>query len=227
MWNDYQNGQRFVIRLKARKTLDGQGFVGLAPDSPGLTVAATADNEAAATVYTSAAGQVDGVTTPGQYEPPAAGHCRLREFDPVAHPGTVEVHLPAERMAVAGARYINVTVSGVAGLSDCDGVIPLRGYDPYDRTALGLAAFAALANAFVPGVVSAVTNEGLFTVTFPGAAPDPAVLAGLFCLFQTAPRAPMKRQITTAVSVSPTAVRLGFDVPFPVAPVVNDAVGVG
>lgn len=104
----------------------GAGKTGLTNASSGLKISTIADVEAAATVYTSAASNVEDITTKGTYAAPSSGKCRFKEVDATNHPGVYEFHFANARYSVANARSLLVSISGVTDLAQCDFVIELE-----------------------------------------------------------------------------------------------------
>ena len=86
----------------------------LTSGSSGLIVSTIADNEASATVYTQAGSTIETITTLGTYAAPTATKCRFKEFDATNHAGLYELQIANARWGVSGARYVNVTISGVS-----------------------------------------------------------------------------------------------------------------
>ena len=124
----YKNGiTSVVLRVKIMDSAStvGAGKTGLAFGTAGLVVSTIADNEAAPTVYTQAAGNVETVATLGTFAAPDAGKCRFREVDAVNHPGLYEIQISDARWAVTGARSAIVTVSGAAGAAQVDAEVQL------------------------------------------------------------------------------------------------------
>jgi hypothetical protein len=130
----YKRGQTSVIILL--KILDssvatGAGKTGLAYNTSGLVIATKADNEASATVYTSAATHIEDISTLGTYAAPSASCCRFKEVDSTNMKGIYELQLADARFAVSGAKSLLVSISGAAGAAETDFVIPLVDKDPY------------------------------------------------------------------------------------------------
>lgn len=88
----------------------GAGKTGLTNASTGLIVATIANNEATATVYTSAASNVETITTLGAYAAPTASKCRFREVDATNFPGVYEIQIADARFAVSSAKTLLVSV---------------------------------------------------------------------------------------------------------------------
>ena len=144
----YTRGQGSVIlRVKLRNSSvsTGAGLTGLDNTSTGLIISTIADNEATATVYTVAAGNVETITTLGTYAAPTAGKCRFREVDATNHPGVYEFQFADARLAVSNAKSLLVSAHGATNLAQCDGLVPLTDLDPYDTVRAGLTALPAAA----------------------------------------------------------------------------------
>jgi len=154
----FQNGQTSVIlRVKLRQDTTGakpgNGITGLTSTSTGLIIAAAGDTEATTTAYTSGASNVQTIAALGTYAAPSSGKCRFAEYDSTNHPGVYEIQLANARYAVSGARSLLVSITGVAGMADCDVVVPLLAMNPYDGIRAGLtglpsAAVGSGANSF-------------------------------------------------------------------------------
>lgn len=120
----YVNGiASVVLRVKLRKVSTGLGFTGLTSASSGLIISAIADNEAAPVVYTEAGGTIEAVMTLGTWADPTATKCRFKKVSDTNHPGVYEIQLADARFAVANARSLIVSISGVADLDECDAEI--------------------------------------------------------------------------------------------------------
>lgn len=118
-----QLGQQSVIlRIKLRDTSDdnGAGKIGLVYTSSGLIISTICDNEATATVYTSAATTTQTVATLGTYVAPAATKASFKLVDDTNHPGLYELHLANARFAVPGATNIHITIVGVSDMEQTD-----------------------------------------------------------------------------------------------------------
>ena len=113
------------FRVTLRHATTGQGLTGLDHTSSGLVIALTADNEASATAYTVAAGNVETVSSLGTYQAPTAGKCRFKAVDATNHPGDYELHFSDSRFAVAGAELLKLTISGAANLIGYSATIQL------------------------------------------------------------------------------------------------------
>ncbi len=139
----YKRGQTSIIlRVKLRNSsvTTGAGLTGLLFSSTGLIISTIASNEATATTYTAAGSTTETITTLGTYAAPTATKCRFKEVDATNHPGLYEIHLADARFAVANARHLLVSISGATNLAQCDVLVPLTDYDPYDAVRAGLTA---------------------------------------------------------------------------------------
>src|SRR5437899_2807808 len=137
----FKNGQgSIILRVKIRDSskTTGAGLTGLTNSSTGLVISTIADNESSATVYTSAAGHIQTITTLGTYAAPSASNCRFKEVDATNHPGLYEIQVADARFAVANAKHLIVSLSGAANMVETDAIVPLWSADPYDGVRLGL-----------------------------------------------------------------------------------------
>ena len=154
----YKRGQTSVVlrvKILDSSATTGEGLTGLTSASSGLIVSTIADNEATATAYTVAAGNVETITTLGTYAAPTSGKCRFKEVDATNHPGVYEIHLADARFAVSSAKSLLVSVLGATDCAETDLVVPLRDLDPYDSVRAGLTALpnaAAAASGGLPTV---------------------------------------------------------------------------
>lgn len=150
----YTNGAgNVILRLKVRSTTSPYGgFTGLTNSSSGLRIATIADNEATATVYTTASSNVETITTLGTYAAPTSGKCRLKEVDATNHPGVIEIQLADARYGVVSAKSLLVTVSGVSGMAECDVLVPLTAVNPYNGVTGGMSALPSASPASSGGL---------------------------------------------------------------------------
>ncbi len=142
---DYQLSQTsIIVRVKIRQSTTGsspgQGFTGLGSTSTGLKIGTIADVESGSTAYTSAGSTIQTIATLGTYAAPSAGDCRFKEVDSTNHPGIYELQFANARFAVATAKSLLISITGVTNMADCDVVIPLRSVNPYDGVRGGLMA---------------------------------------------------------------------------------------
>jgi len=119
---------------------EGDPITGLTSASTGLIISTIANNEATPTTYTVAGSTVEAVTTLGTFATPTATKCRFKLIDDTNHPGLYEIQIADARYAVASAKYLDITVTGVADLATFTGRVYLDVIDAAAiRTALGLA----------------------------------------------------------------------------------------
>lgn len=143
----YKLGQASVIlrvKLRDSSVTTGAGMTGLTSTSTGLRIAAIADVEATTTAYTQAGSTIEAVTTLGTFLTPTATKCRFKELDATSHKGVYEIQFDNTRLAVSGAKSLTVSISGVTNLAECDFVIPLTQFDPYNPTAVSDGVIAAI-----------------------------------------------------------------------------------
>lgn len=113
----------------------GAGKTGLAYNTSGLIISTIADNEATATVYTVAAGNVEDITTLGTFAAPTASKCRFKAVDGTNHPGLYELQIADARFAVSGATYVDVTISGASNAAQTTARVWLTQFDPQEAPA--------------------------------------------------------------------------------------------
>jgi hypothetical protein len=88
------------------------GVAGLTNSTSGLIISTIAGSEATATTYTSAASNIETITTLGTYAAPTSGKCRFRVVDATNHPCIYEVQLADARFSVANSKRMIVSFSG-------------------------------------------------------------------------------------------------------------------
>lgn len=135
----YKLGQgSVVLRVKLRNSsvTTGAGLTGLTSASSGLIIAAIADVESTTTAYTVTGSTIESITTLGAFATPTATKCRFKEVDATNHKGIYEIQFDNTRYAVSGAKSLTVSLAGAANLAECDFVIPLTQFDPYNPTAV-------------------------------------------------------------------------------------------
>lgn len=125
------NSTGVILRFILTRADTGQGLTGLTHASAGLIISTITDNEAAATSYRQADGNIETIATLGTFATPTANKCRFKEVDAGDHPGLYEIQLPNARYAVTGSRVLIVSVSGATNLLSTDYQISIVGYDPY------------------------------------------------------------------------------------------------
>jgi len=114
----------------AEMTGDGGGLT--ADATEGLIISTIADNEATATAYAAADSEIESIAALGTYAAPSSGRCRFAEVDSVNHPGLYELQLADARLAVSGARSAVISLSGAAGMAQCDVELQLTSVDLND-----------------------------------------------------------------------------------------------
>lgn len=134
---------RFRFLLKHSTT--GQGLTGLDHSSSGLIISTVCDNEATATVYTVAAGNVETISTLGTFATPTTNKCRFKAVDGTNHPGLYEFQFADARFSVASAQRLVISVSGATNLLGADYEVQLIQADVYDAVRLGLTAIPNVA----------------------------------------------------------------------------------
>lgn len=97
----------------------GLGLTGLTHEAVGLTITAICDNQDESVVYHADDDEIEGITTVGTFEEPAAGKCRFGEVDPDNPRGLYEVQL-SDTIFPDGAEEVIVTVYGAPDAADAD-----------------------------------------------------------------------------------------------------------
>lgn len=106
----------------------GAGLTGLTSSTSGLVIAAVRPGEAAATVYTVAASNIETITTVGTYQSPTAGKIRFKEIDATNLPGWYEVHPADALLNTTGTRRgLVLTFKGAASLVQANLQVQLIG----------------------------------------------------------------------------------------------------
>jgi hypothetical protein len=129
-----------VRRFKLVNSTTGSGFTGATNGSSGLTISTICDVEATAVAYTQAGATIQTIATLGTFAAPSANNCRFKEVDATNHPGLCEFQFADARYAVANAKQMVVTVSGVTNLLQADYEIQLTSTDVDDAVHGGLSA---------------------------------------------------------------------------------------
>lgn len=106
------------VFLQDSSSTTGAGKTGLNKDSSGLIISTIADVESSATTYTSAASNVETITTLGTFAAPSSGKCRFKEVDATNFPGVYEIQIADARFAVTSAKALLISVQ-------CTGVAPV------------------------------------------------------------------------------------------------------
>lgn len=137
------------VFLQDSASTTGAGKTALTSASSGLIISTIADLEATATTYTSAATNVETVTTLGTFAAPTAGKCRFREVDATNFPGVYEIHIADARFNVANATQLLISIQ-------CTGVAPV--YVEYQLVAVDLMDTVRFGLTALPN--TAVTTNG-------------------------------------------------------------------
>lgn len=135
----FKNSQTSVVlrvKLLDSTVSTGAGKTGLTFSSSGLIISTITDVDATATAYTQAGSTIETITTLGTFAAPTATKCRFKEVDATNHPGIYEIQIADARFAIANAKSIIVSWSGVTGLAQGDIHIPLQVLDPYNISSL-------------------------------------------------------------------------------------------
>lgn len=154
------------VFLQDSTVTTGAGKTGLTNASSGLIISTIADLEATATTYTSAASNVETITTLGTFAAPTAGKCRFKEVDATNFPGVYEIQIADARFNVSNSTQLLVSIQ-------CTGVAPvfaeyqLIAVDLLDTVRLGLTAIpnvaqgtsGALPTGNATGQVTVATNN--------------------------------------------------------------------
>lgn len=150
------------VFLQDSTSTTGAGKTALTSASSGLIISTIADVEATATTYTSAATNVETITTLGTFAAPTASKCRFREVDATNFPGVYEIHIADARFAVANSTQLLISIQ-------CTGVAPvfveyqLVAVDLMDTVRLGLTAIPNIAQG-TTGAISTGNATGQVTV---------------------------------------------------------------
>lgn len=137
------------VFLQDSASTTGAGKTALTSASSGLIISTIADLEATATTYTSAATNVETITTLGTFAAPTAGKCRFREVDATNFPGVYEIHIADARFNVANATQLLISIQ-------CTGVAPV--YVEYQLVAVDLMDTVRFGLTALPN--TAVTTNG-------------------------------------------------------------------
>jgi hypothetical protein len=150
------------VFLQDSASTTGAGKTALTSTSSGLIISTIADLEATATTYTSAATNVETITTLGTFAAPTASKCRFREVDATNFPGVYEIHIADARFAVTNSTQLLISIQ-------CTGVAPvfveyqLVAVDLMDTVRFGLTAIPNVAQGTV-GSLPTASATGQVTV---------------------------------------------------------------
>jgi hypothetical protein len=155
-----------IIRvfLQDSASTTGAGKTALTSTSSGLIISTIADLEATATTYTSAATNVETITTLGTFAAPTASKCRFREVDATNFPGVYELQIADARFAVANSTQLLISIQ-------CTGVAPvfveyqLVAVDLMDTVRFGLTALPNTAISTNGSLITAGTGTAQLSTT--------------------------------------------------------------
>jgi hypothetical protein len=136
-----------ILRAKLRSsTAPYNGRIGLTFASTGLQINTIANNEATSTLYSSAAGTIETVTTLGTFAAPTATKCRFKEVDSTSHPGLYEFQFADARFAIANSKSLFITIKGATSMNESDIVVTLADVNPFDPLSFGMTAVKTSSN---------------------------------------------------------------------------------
>jgi len=158
------------VFLQDSASTTGAGKTALTSASSGLIISTIADLEATATTYTSAATNVETITTLGTFAAPTASKCRFREVDATNFPGVYEIHIADARFAVANTTQLLISIQ-------CTGVSPV--FVEYQFVAVDLMDTIRFGLTALPN--TAVTTNGSLITSGTGTA-QLSVASGLVTL---------------------------------------------
>jgi hypothetical protein len=152
------------VFLQDSASTTGAGKTALTSTSSGLIISTIADLEATATTYTSAATNVETITTLGTFAAPTAGKCRFREVDATNFPGVYEIHIADARFAVVNSSQLLISIQ-------CTGVAPvfveyqIVAIDLMDTVRFGLTALPSIAQGNAGALITSGTGTAQLSVT--------------------------------------------------------------
>lgn len=147
------------VFLQDSASTTGAGKTALTSTSSGLIISTIADLEATATTYTSAATNVETITTLGTFAAPTASKCRFREVDATNFPGVYEIQIADARFAVANSTQLLISIQ-------CTGVAPvyveyqLVAVDLMDAVRLGITALPNFNAGVIGGLPLSINTAG-------------------------------------------------------------------
>jgi len=107
-----------ILTIKATDLDTGKGKTGMTNATAGLIVSARPNVSATATVYAQASSNLETIATLGTYAAPTASKARIKLVDDTNQPGVYEIQLADAIFATAGARFVDVCMTGVVDLDD-------------------------------------------------------------------------------------------------------------
>jgi len=152
------------VFLQDSAVTTGAGKTGLTSSSSGLIISTIADVEATATTYTSAATNVETITTLGTFAAPTAGKCRFKEVDATNFPGVYEIQIADARFNVSNSTQLLVSVQ-------CTGVAPVFAeyqfilVDLLDTVRAGLTALPNVASGSAGAIITSGTGTAQLSTT--------------------------------------------------------------
>ena len=152
------------VFLQDSASTTGAGKTALTSASSGLIISTIADLEATATTYTSAATNVETITTLGTFAAPTASKCRFREVDATNFPGVYEIHIADARFAVANSTQLLISIQ-------CTGVAPvfveyqLVAVDLMDTVRFGLTALPNIVQGNAGALITSGTGTAQLSVS--------------------------------------------------------------
>ncbi len=152
------------VFLQDSASASGAGKTGLTNASSGLIISTIADVEATATTYTSAASNVETITTLGTFAAPSSGKCRFKEIDSTNFPGVYEIQIADARFSVANSTQLLVSIQ-------CTGVSPVFAeyqfvlVDLLDSVRLGLTALPNVASGSAGAIITSGTGTAQLSVS--------------------------------------------------------------
>lgn len=106
------------VKLMNSSVTTGAGLTGLTNTSSGLIISTIKIGESTATVYTSAASNIETIATLGTYAAPSSNKCRFKEVDATNHKGIYELQFADARFQTTDALIISI--SGATNLAEAD-----------------------------------------------------------------------------------------------------------
>ena len=152
-----------ILHVYVEDSATGDGKTGLTNASTGLVIAAVRPGEAAATVYTVAAGNVETIATIGTYAAPTSGKIRFKEIDATNLPGWYEVQASDALFDATGnRRSLVLSLTGASGMKQAGARVQLLGVSLQgtgvlvgDKTGFFLANSSIIAATFAAGAIDA------------------------------------------------------------------------
>jgi len=128
-----------------------------------LIISTIADVEATATTYTSAASNVETITTLGTFAAPSSGKARFKEVDATNFPGLYEIQIADARFSVANSTQLLVSIL-CTGVAPTFAEIQLVAVDLYDTVRFGLTALPNVASGSAGAIITSGTGTAQLNV---------------------------------------------------------------